>query len=85
MSMNLKERVKKILKSLNEWRLAHLTDRRLMIALAVPTGFLAGLAAVIIKFLTHSIRDFFFYLRTLEAHFDLMFFVLPASLLLRSS
>ena len=78
MSLNLKERIKKSLKSLNEWRLAHLTDRRLMIALAVPTGFLAGLAAVIIKFLTHSIRDFFFYLRTLEAHFDLMFFVLPA-------
>ena len=49
-----------------------------MIALAVPTGFLAGLAAVIIKFLTHSIRDFFFYIRTLESHFDLMFFVLPA-------
>ena len=63
---------------MNEWRLAHLTDRRLMIALAVPTGFLAGLAAVIIKFLTHSIRDFFFYIRTLESHFDLMFFVLPA-------
>lgn len=63
---------------MNEWRLAHLTDRRLMIVLAVPTGFLAGLAAVIIKFLTHSIRDFFFYLRTLESHFDLMFFVLPA-------
>ena len=78
MSLNLKERIKKALKSLNEWRLAHLTDRRLMIALAVPTGFLAGLAAVIIKFLTHSIRDFFFYIRTLDSHLDLMFFVLPA-------
>ncbi|MBO2522456.1 MAG: chloride channel protein, partial [Bacteroidetes bacterium] len=76
--MNLKERIKKSLKSLNEWRLAHLSDRRLMILLAIPTGFLAGLAAVIIKFLTHSIRDFFFYIRTLESHFDLMFFVLPA-------
>ena len=78
MSLNLKDRIKKFLKSLNEWRLAHLTDRRLMIALAVPTGFLAGLAAVIIKFLTHSIRDFFFYIRTLDSHLDLMFFVLPA-------
>ena len=76
--MNLKERIKKSLKSLNEWRLAHLSDRRLMILLAIPTGFLAGLAAVIIKFLTHTIRDFFFYIRTLESHFDLMFFVLPA-------
>ena len=78
MSLELKTRLKKLLKSLNNWRLSHLSDRRLMIALAVPTGFLAGLAAVIIKFLTHSIRDFFFYLRTLESHFDLMFFVLPA-------
>ena len=63
---------------MNEWRLAKLSDRQSMILLAIPTGFLAGLAAVIIKFLTHSIRDFFFYLRTLETHFDLMFFVLPA-------
>lgn len=78
MSLELKTRLKKLLKSLNNWRLSHLSDRRLMIALAVPTGFLAGLAAVIIKFLTHSIRDFFFYIRTLDSHLDLMFFVLPA-------
>ena len=63
---------------MNEWRLAKLSDRQSMILLAIPTGFLAGLAAVIIKFLTHSIRDFFFYIRTLESHLDLMFFVLPA-------
>ena len=78
MSTNLKERIKKSLKSLNEWRLAHLSDRQTMILLAIPTGFLAGLAAVIIKFLTHSIRDFFFYIRSLETHLDLLFFVLPA-------
>ena len=48
------------------WRLAHLSDRRLMIILAIPTGFLAGLAAVLIKFLAHTIRDFFFYLRHFE-------------------
>jgi CIC family chloride channel protein len=49
-----------------------------MILLAIPTGFLAGLAAVLIKFLTHTIRDFFFYLRTFDRTFDLMFFILPA-------
>ena len=49
-----------------------------MILLAVPTGFLAGVAAVLIKFLTHSLRDLFFYIRTLNSNFDLLFFVLPA-------
>lgn len=78
MSMNLKERANKFFKSLNKWRLAHLSDRQFMLILAIPTGFLAGLSAVIIKFLTHTIRDFFFYIRTLESYFDLMFFVLPA-------
>lgn len=63
---------------MNKWRLAHLSDRQFMILLAVPTGFLAGIAAVLIKFLTHTIRDFFFYLRTLDSNFDLLFFVLPA-------
>jgi len=63
---------------LNKWRLAHLSDRQFMILLAVPTGFLAGVAAVLIKFLTHTIRDFFFYLRTFDRSVDFMFFVLPA-------
>ncbi len=49
-----------------------------MMILAIPTGFLAGLAAVLIKFFTHSIRDLFFYIRTLDSNLDLMFFVLPA-------
>ena len=63
---------------MNKWRLAHLSDRQFMILLAVPTGFLAGVAAVLIKFLTHTIRDFFFYLRTFDRSVDFMFFVLPA-------
>lgn len=78
MRYDFETRVKKWLKSLSEWRFPHHSDRRLMIILAIPTGFLAGLAAVIIKFLTHSIRDFFFYLRTFDRNVDLMFFVLPA-------
>ena len=61
MRLRLKTRAKVFFKSLNKWRLAHLSDRQFMILLAVPTGFLAGVAAVLIKFLTHSIRDFFFY------------------------
>ena len=78
MSLKLKTRLKLFFKSLNKWRLAHLSDREFMILLAVPTGFLAGVAAVLIKFLTHSLRDLFFYIRTLNSNFDLLFFVLPA-------
>lgn len=78
MRLRLKTRTKVFFKSLNKWRLAHLSDRQFMILLAVPTGFLAGVAAVLIKFLTHTIRDFFFYLRTFDRSVDIMFFVLPA-------
>ena len=55
-----------------------MSDRQFMILLAIPTGFLAGVAAVLIKFLTHTIRDFFFNLRSLDPNVDFMFFVLPA-------
>lgn len=78
MRLRLKTRARLFLKSLNMWRLAHLSGRRLMIFLAIPTGFLAGLAAVLIKFLAHTIRDFFFYLRHFDRSVDIMFFVLPA-------
>ena len=74
----MKTRAKIFFKSLNKWRLAHLSDRQFMILLAVPTGFLAGVAAVLIKFFAHSIRDLFFYIRTLDSNFNLMFIVLPA-------
>ena len=78
MRLRLKTRAKIFFKSLNKWRLAHLSDRQFMILLAVPTGFLAGVAAVLIKFFAHSIRDLFFYIRTLDSNFNLMFIVLPA-------
>ena len=75
---HLKTRAKLFFKSLNKWRLAHLSDRQFMILLAIPTGFMAGVAAVLIKFLAHSIRDLFFNIRALNTHFDLMFIILPA-------
>ena len=78
MRLRLKTRAKVLFKSLNKWRLNHLSDRQFMILLAIPTGFLAGVAAVLIKFLTHTIRDFFFNLRSLDPNVDFMFFVLPA-------
>ena len=78
MRLRLKTRAKIMFKSLNKWRLTHLSDRRFMIFLAIPTGFLAGLAAVLIKFFAHSIRDLFFYIRTLDSSLNLLFFILPA-------
>lgn len=73
-----KSKKKLSFKSLNEWRLAHVSDRRFMILLAIPTGFLAGVAAVIIKFFAHTIRDFFFNMRAEEQYFNYLFFILPA-------
>ena len=78
MRLRLKTRAKIFFKSLNKWRLAHLSDRQFMILLAVPTGILAGVAAVLIKFFAHSIRDLFFYIRTLNSSFDLLFIILPS-------
>ena len=77
MRLKLKTRAKIFFKSLNKWRLAHLSDRQFMILLAVPTGILAGVAAVLIKFFAHSIRDLF-YKNLLNSSFDLLFIILPA-------
>lgn len=60
----------------NEWRTAHLTNQQFMLLLSVPTGFLGGLAAIIIKRLAHGIRDL-----VLSVHFeysDILYFVYPA-------
>jgi len=60
----------------NEWRTAHLTNQQFMLLLSVPTGFLGGLAAIIIKRLAHGIRDL-----VLSIHFeysDILYFVYPA-------
>lgn len=70
-------KIAKTIKSLNNWRLKHISDRQFMILLAIPTGFLAGVAAVIIKLLTHGIRDFFFNMRGESEYSALLFFILP--------
>ena len=77
MRLRLKTRAKIFFKSLNKWRLAHLSDRQFMILLAVPTGILAGVAAVLIKFFAHSIRDLFSN-HLLNSSLDLLFIILPA-------
>ena len=60
----------------NAWRTAHLTNQQFMLLLSVPTGFLGGLAAIIIKRLAHGIRDL-----VLSVHFeysDILYFIYPA-------
>lgn len=78
MRLRLKTRARIIHKSLNRWIRAHSSDRQFMIFIAIPTGFLAGLAAVLIKLLAHTIRDFFFNMRTDNAFLNILFFFLPA-------
>ena len=55
--MALKDKLNGRIDQFNTWRTTHMSDRRFMILLSVPTGFLAGAAAVIIKKLAHGIRD----------------------------
>ena len=60
----------------NEWRTAHLSNQQFMLLLSVPTGFLGGLAAIVIKRLAHGIRDL-----VLSIYFeysDILYFVYPA-------
>lgn len=63
---------------INKWRHAHMSEKQFMLLLSVPTGFLAGLSAIIIKTLAHFVRDYFFGLVTTDNHYNLLFFVLPA-------
>ena len=60
----------------HEWRKAHLSNQQFMLLLSIPTGFLGGLAAIIIKKSAHGIRDL-----VLGIHFEysnLLYFVYPA-------
>ena len=45
----LKDKINQWVDQLNTWRTTHMSDRRFMLILSIPTGFLAGAAAVIIK------------------------------------
>ncbi|MBP5573152.1 MAG: chloride channel protein [Bacteroidales bacterium] len=71
-----KHRISNWIDRFNNWRQVHLTNQQFMLLLSIPTGFLAGLAAVIIKKSAHGIRDL-----VLGIHFEyshLMYFVYPA-------
>lgn len=60
----------------NEWRTTHLTNQQFMLLLSVPTGFLGGLAAILIKKSAHGIRDLVLSIQF--EHSDILYFVFPA-------
>ncbi len=71
-----KQKFSNWIERLHEWRASHLTNQQFMLLLSVPTGFLGGLAAIIIKKSAHGIRDL-----VLSIHFehsDILYFVFPA-------
>lgn len=72
----LKEKIKTWIERFNEWRVGRLSDRAFMIALSIPTGFCAGLTAVIIKKLAHGIRDSVLSFQFNYSH--LLYFICPA-------
>jgi len=55
-----------------------MSEKQFMLLLSVPTGFLAGLSAIVIKKLAHYIRDYFYNIATHDDHYGLLFFILPA-------
>ena len=60
----------------NAWREAHLTHHQFLLLLSIPTGFFAGMAAIIIKKLAHGIRDIVMSITFEYSH--LLYFVFPA-------
>ena len=71
-----KQKIKDWIERFNAWQKAHLTSQQLLLLLSIPTGFLAGLAAIVIKKSAHGIRDL-----VLSIHFSyshLLYFVYPA-------
>ena len=72
----LKEKINRWIDRFNAWRTTHMTDRRFMLIISIPAGFLAGAAAVVIKKLAHGIRDL-----VINAQFNyshLLYFICPA-------
>ena len=74
--MRLKGKINEWIDQFTTWRTNHLTDRQFMLILSVPTGFLAGAAAVIIKKLAHGIRDLVINAQFNYSHF--LYFICPA-------
>ena len=72
-----KGKINERIEQLQAWRKAHLTNQQFLLLLSIPTGFLAGLAAIVIKKLAHWIRDLV--LMGVQAEsYHFLYFVFPA-------
>ena len=78
MKKKVKARLILTAQKINKWRHAHMSEKQFMLLISIPTGFLAGLSAIVIKKLAHFIRDYFYNIATHEDHYGLLFFILPA-------
>lgn len=74
----VKARIYILAQRINRWRFSHMSEKQFMLLLSIPTGFLAGLSAIVIKSLAHFIRDFFYNIATHDDHYGFLFFILPA-------
>lgn len=72
----IRQTIDKWVDQFNVWRGKHLTDRRFLLLISIPAGFLAGVAAIVIKKLAHGIRDLVLGVRF--DYSDLLYFVYPA-------
>ena len=72
----VRQKIDKWVNQFNAWRTKHLTDRRFLLLISIPAGFLAGLAAVVIKKLAHGIRDLVFAIQFDYSH--ILYFICPA-------
>ena len=71
-----KQKVSHWIEQFTAWRESHLTHQQFLMLISIPTGFFAGLAAVIIKKLAHGIRDIVLGLSGQYTQF--LYFVFPA-------
>lgn len=78
MKKKVKARLILTAQKINKWRHAHMSEKQFMLLISIPTGFLAGLSAIVIKKLAHFIRDYFYNIATHEDQYGLLFFILPA-------
>ena len=71
-----KQRISRWITQFNAWRESHLTRQQFLLLISIPTGFSAGLAAIVIKKLAHYIRDLVTGITIEYSH--LLYFIFPA-------
>lgn len=71
-----KQKVSQKIEQFNVWRKRHLTHQQFLLLISIPTGFFAGMAAIIIKKLAHGIRDVVMGITFNYSH--LLYFIFPA-------